>query len=401
MEYQLRSDFGTIDLSDGFDPARVADTSLSLIGQQGAVPAIQVADGAEFDLAAVTLGGVDNFTYTRTLADAFNPISNPDLQRITLRAGLSRVGVLGFESGVTLRAPRIELAATDGTGNTFGSTVAVAGANFDFTGATGDRVFLFQEDQTFALSDLPTTSQFVGGVLPSVLAIRNDGGQISLTNPDFTSLPLDLSSPARLVLEALQITLAATGARDLELTRTSSDSADPTALDNLRVRLRTNELSLTALGGTADLAGEVLAGNRSGAAAPASGNDAAFDDPSLLIEGFDSEGDLATTGNLSRLSQDADDPNAFDLTDGVGPRLGPRRSGRGDHGRGAAGSLLRPRASTRAARTTTRRVSRCRPRSCSAAPSAGSPSRRTRSPEATWRSGTSSRPSPARTWNAT
>lgn len=327
VDYSLRSDFGAVDLTTGgFDAAQVRDVDISLIGRETGTPAIQVPDGFVFDGRSVTLGGTTSFTYTTALADAFAPAGTAAAadKELTLRAASEELGNLLFESGVVVRAPHLRFVAGDGEGGDFGSRVIFGGATFDLTdGLGGDRSFVFQEDETFFASDLPTADRFVesGGapVLPSILVVRNDAGPIDWINPDFGALPLDLSdalNPGRLVLEAQQITLSVTGTQDLVLT-----SDDPgSVVSNLRLRLRTDDLAFGATGGFDGSTGRVFAGEQpsdtSGPIGP--GDDATFDDERLLIEGFQVDVD-ATTTNLSALSEVEGTPGTFDLATGVGP----------------------------------------------------------------------------------
>jgi hypothetical protein len=220
---------------------------------------------------------------------------------------------------VTVRAPIIELVAGDGFEGDFGSRIAATAGLYDLGDAAAlgvDPTFVFHEDETIFLSDVPGADRFVGG-LPSVIGLRNDSGLLSLTNPDFTSLPFDLSAPARLILEARVIQLLATGGLDLKLTGGSAE------LENLRLRLRADTIDLRATGGSegAVTNGRVLAGERG--VVPTStlgpGTDADFDAPSLIFEGSDRDAELLVTTNLSELSRDDADPALFDLQDGLGP----------------------------------------------------------------------------------
>ncbi|MEM9174088.1 MAG: hypothetical protein AAGC67_02550 [Myxococcota bacterium] len=325
VDYGLHSDFGTIDLTTGgFDAAQIRDVDLSLIGREvGSTAAIQVPTGFVFDGRSVTLGSTARFQYTTALADAFAPagVAAATDKELTLRAGSEELGSLSFESGVVVRAPHVRLVAGDGTGGSVGARVIVAGATFDLTdGIGGDRSFVFHEDQAFALGDLPDADDFVSDmgspVLPSILAIRNDAGEIDLRNPDFTALPLDLAGgPARLILEAVNVRLRATTDDALVLT----SETDP-LLANLRLRIRSNQLTLESTGGNASGGGTFAAGDRTGdtAGAIGPGEDADFDDERLLIEAFTVEGD-ATTTNLSEASEVEDDPGMFDLANGRGP----------------------------------------------------------------------------------
>jgi len=326
VKYSLRSDFGTIDLSTGgFDAAQVRDSSISLIASQEAGTPFVLPGGFIFDGANVTLGGVGNFTLTQALADAFDlgGIASAATQLVTLNAGLNQAGTLNFESGVTVRAPRIALVVGDGSGGTTGSSISTAGAMFDLQdGAANDRRFTFQQDADFALSNLPSRDQFVGGILPSILALRSDGGTLVLDDPDFTDIALELTDGAnagRLILEADELTLRASGGNDLELT-SSADSARNALLANLRLRLRSDVILLETRDGSETNAGAVLAGRRVGDAAGQipTGTDSAFDGQSLLIEGF-TDDQTATTDNLSALSADPENDGQFELADGRGP----------------------------------------------------------------------------------
>ena len=313
VEYSIRSDAGNVDLTAwGADASPVRDTILSLVGTdfEGEGP-IEIAEGFQFVGPELTLGGLGNFVYTAELAEAFasSEAGRTVRDRLTLRAGLAETGSLRFDSDVVVRSPRIELVAGDGEGGDFGSSVRTAGATFDLRDAgAGPRTFVFQEDDNFELTDLPDReSQFAGDVLPTILALRNDSGFLDLTNPDFTSLPLDLTTAGtegRLILEADSISLQATRGADLALTATvpDPDSSDPLA--NLKLRIRGNAIDLRADDGSEDNAGSILLGQRSGdAAGPlAEGDDASFDAESILIEEFDLDADIATTTNFGSSS---------------------------------------------------------------------------------------------------
>jgi len=320
VDYSLRSDFGAIDLSD-FAPSQVRGVDLSLIGTEILLP----ETGFSFEGRHVTLGGTTNFTYTQSLADAFAPADTAAAtdKQLTLLAGLNGVGSLSFASGVVVRAPHVRLVASDGEAGDFGSRISVGSAIFDLSdGAQNDRSFVFQEDESFSVNDLPTAAAFDRGdgpVLPSILAIRNDSGTIDWSDPDFAALPLELGdalNPGRLVLEAQNLILTANSNTDLVLT---SDTGN---LANLRLRLRTENLRLQAINGTnAENGGQIVADERAGdtPGAIAATGDAGFDAERLLIEGFDVDAE-ATTGNLSPLSETAPGSGIFDLATARGPR---------------------------------------------------------------------------------
>lgn len=326
LAYALRSDQGSIVLDDGVAGTNEGElfrnADLSLIGlDSSGNPAIQVSD--EFELVGrhVELGGVRSFSFSQALANAFNRTATNDRERITLRAGLGQAGVLAFapatgQSVVRIVAPRIDLVAGDGVGGESGSRVDFSRSEFDLTGVPGvEQTFLLQQDSNIDSGDLPAAEQFVGGNagLPDVLVLRTNADSLIFSNVDLASLPLDITDdPGRLVLEGPSITLSRSDGTDLDLT------ADP-ALANLKIRLRTNDLSLSALGTDTEGNGASV---RAGTTAPAAGSqaDAAFDDERLLIEGFDDEAELASVGNLSRLSEDPDAAGLFDLAQGLGPR---------------------------------------------------------------------------------
>jgi len=316
VDYSLRSDFGAIDLS-AFAPSQVRGVDLSLIGTEILLP----ETGFSFEGRHVTLGGTTNFTYTQSLADAFAPANTAAAtdKELTLLAGLNGVGSLSFEPDVVVRAPHVRLVAGDGEGGDFGSRVSVGSATFDLSdGAPNDRSFVFHEDESFSVNDLPTPAAF-GPVLPSILAIRNDSGTIDWSDPDFAALPLELGdtdNPGRLVLEAQNLILTANSNTDLVLT---SDTGN---LANLRLRLRTENLRLQAINGTnAENGGQIVADERAGdtPGAIAATGDAGFDEERLLIEGFDADAE-ATTGNLSTLSETTPGSGIFDLATARGPR---------------------------------------------------------------------------------
>ncbi len=324
--YAVRSDQGSIVLDDGVAGTNEGElfrnADLSLVGlESGGNPAIQASSDFEFVGRHVELGGVRGFDFSQVLADAFNRTATNERERITLRAGLGQAGILAFapatgQSVVRVVGPRIDLVAGDGVGGTSGSRVDFSRAEFDLTGVPGaEQTFLLQQDSEIDGGSLPAPDQFVGGNagLPDVLVLRTDGDGLVFSDVDFASLPLDITDdPGRLVLEGPSLTLRRSDGTDLDLT------ADP-ALANLRIRLRTNDLFLSALGEDVDGNGASV---RAGTTAPTPGSqtDAAFDDERLLIEGFDDEADLATAGNLSRLSEDPDAPGFFDLAQGLGPR---------------------------------------------------------------------------------
>lgn len=344
VAYSLRSDYGSVDLrTGGFeDDRQIQDTMLTLIGLQGSSAAILVDDAFAWNGAALTLGGVSSFNYTDILSRAFNASGAAlTAARIRLRSGLNDPGNLTINSGITIRAPHIELIAGDGfgdglgtegiPGNDRGSVVSTTGAFFDLRDfdSTNPATFVFQQDENYGFSSLPSASQFTNGVLPSILALRNDAGIFDLLDPDFTALPLDLSAPARLILEARVIQLSASAGNDLKLTGTTLDPMAGDPLENLRLRLRSDTVILQALGASSELdpmdalsGGHILAGDRSGmpvTAALGDGDDADFNDSNLIIEGYDLDAEFVATTNLSEQSQDAADPTRFDLEDGRGP----------------------------------------------------------------------------------
>jgi len=326
LAYAVRSDQGSIVLDDGVAGTNEGDlfrnADLSLVGlESSGNPAIQVSSDFELVGRHVELGGVRSFSFSQALADAFNRTATNDRERISLRAGLGQAGVLAFapaagQSVVRVVAPRIDLVAGDGVGGESGSRVDFSRGEFDLTGVPGvEQTFLLQQDSDIDGGSLPTADQFVGGNagLPDVLVLRTDAESLAFSNVDFASLPLDITDdPGRLVLEGPSITLSRSDGTDLDLT------ADP-ALANLRIRLRTNDLFLSALGEDVDGNGASV---RAGTTAPTPGSqtDAAFDDERLLIEGFDDEAELATAGNLSSLSEDPDAAGLFDLAQGLGPQ---------------------------------------------------------------------------------
>ncbi|MAG31092.1 MAG: hypothetical protein CL908_09410 [Deltaproteobacteria bacterium] len=319
VDYQIWSDTGGIDLDDGMagtnEGDRFANAALTLVGFESAdLPAIEVSDDFAVTGPRVLLGGIDDFTFDQQLASAFNR-ADDSLEQFTLRAGLGERGRLlfdrGIESSVQIKADRIDLVAGDGPGEGFNSSIHASDAEFVLT---GERAFSWQTDGQIRVRDLPDESQFVAGVLPRILAIRGSGTEIDFDDFDPSELPIDTTTPdARLILEADSITLAQDDGDDLELT------TDP----NLNIRLRANKLSLIAFRPSGEGGeGRVLAGPRAGESLSlAPGSDASFDSRSLLIEGFDDDADidLATTGNLSTLSEDPDNPGIFDLSLGRAP----------------------------------------------------------------------------------
>jgi filamentous hemagglutinin family protein len=331
ITYKVRSDFGSIDFTgDALGGDRFTGTTLSLVGfQTNLVAAILVDQGFSFTGPLIELGAVEDFTYTQSLAAAFNP-TNAAGTRLTLRAAMNGNGTLRFESGVAVEAARIDLVASEGNGGLGIGTIVTTGATFDLSDANiatpvsdQERIFVFQEDEDVQPGDLPDATQFTGG-LPNVLALRNDNGRIDIADFDISALPIDLAVDSRVILEADSLLLRQQDGDDLQLTTSSDPAID---LSHVHLRLRANTLGFEATGSSDSDRGQVLAGarsltDRSDDDAPVlSGDDAHFDGESLLIEAFDPTTDIAETNNLSTLSQTEADPDMFDLTTGRSPTI--------------------------------------------------------------------------------
>ncbi|MEZ4333986.1 MAG: hypothetical protein R3F35_19710 [Myxococcota bacterium] len=331
--YAVRSDEGQIDLDDGLAGTNEADrfrnAALSLVGlETNAARAILVSADTAFTGRHVELGGVTRFTFDADHARAFNRSGTDAEESLTLRAGLGGAGSIAFASDVngpvTVQAPTVRLVAGDGDGAGSGSRIDVRNALFDLTGPPGaDRTFVYQIDGSFRASDLPSADAFVGGAagLPTVLAIRNDGGLIELPDFDAAELPIAIATePSRLVLEAETVELAQKDGDDLDLT-TSDDTATNALLSNLVLRIRANVLNLIAfVSNDKDVEdGVVHMGPRPGDTQRLTGADADFDGESLLVEAFDRASELATTGNLSTVSEEPAGSGLYDLAAGRGP----------------------------------------------------------------------------------
>ena len=336
VTYEVRSDAGTVDLDDGIagtnEGERFADADLTLVGlESGNAEAIDVSGSFAITGSRLTLGGIGDFTFDQTLASAFNRTADP-LEQFTLRASLGASGgQLRFDRGsapaVDVVAERIDLVAGDGPGGAGNVSINPNNARFILS---GDRAFTIQSDSAIDFRDLPDADQFAG-VLPRILALRSTTASLVLDDFTLDGLPIDRSDStplptARLILEADQLTITRDDGGFIQLTNS----------DDLNLRLRANEILLDAGRPRGqDSNARILFGSRDTDPLPtpadpanptddelgASGDDAFFDEWSLLIEGFDpdAESDLATTDNLSELSRDADDPTQFDLTDGRGP----------------------------------------------------------------------------------
>ena len=339
IEYSVRSDYSNIDLDDELvgtnEGDRFQNANLSLIGvDSSSTPAIDVSSEFNFVGKRVELGAIGDFTFTQSLASAFNRSGTDAEEEITLRAGVGGVGNLDFNRGtassVIVKAPRINLVAgagreVDDQGVLTGeSEIDTRNAEFDLAAPMGSvKTFTFSTTSFLTLADLPETSQFVGNILPNILALRTDVGLLDLRDFDATSLPLDLvddpgdtaDDRARLILEA----------EDLRLSQTDGDNLDLTSIANLKLRLRTNFLSLTAANSDIDLAfdAEVMIGPQAGDdPVPADDlprPDSYFDDESLLIEAFDRNGSEVTVANLSSLSETSEGSDEFYLPDARGP----------------------------------------------------------------------------------
>lgn len=331
--YAVRSDEGQIDLDDGVAGTNEADrfrhAALSLVGlETSSARAILVSADTAFTGRQVELGGVGRFTFDANLARVFNRSGTDAEESLTLRSGLGGSGNLSFSGStsvpVPVKAPTVRLVAGDGAGIGSGSTIDTRNALFDLSGPSGaDRTFAYQIDGAFRESSLPGVDRFVGGSagLPTVLAIRNDGGSLVFDDFDASELPIAIASePSRLVLEADAIELAQRDGDDLELT-SSTDPARNALLSNLFLRLRANALSLFAfVSNDRDTeSGRVRMGPRAGDTQRTTGTDADFDGESLLVEAFDPEEELASTGNLSPVSEEPEDSDLYDLAAGRGP----------------------------------------------------------------------------------
>jgi hypothetical protein len=333
VEYRVRSDKGSIDFrGDATGGDRFTQAALSLIGRQSDDdPAIRVDDTFAFEGTQLELGSGTDFTYTQRLADAFNPTDDPSAvrDRITLRAGVNGSGTLRFEGededSVAVTARQIDLVASAGANGQGESRIQVDNGEFDLSGGTfGPRTLVYQVDGDIDVDDLPSQGQFTGG-LPNILAIRADDGRLRLEDFDITSLPLFLDDVpgsdigARLILEGDIVSLSEDDGGDLVLTPDlPADPNDP--LRNLRLRLRANTLQLEASTSDVDSGdGRVLLGGRNEETPPVEGTDTDYSTQTLLIEGFDASTEIATTENLSALSEVEDDPGIYNLEDGRGP----------------------------------------------------------------------------------
>jgi filamentous hemagglutinin family protein len=336
VAYRVRSDEGTIDLNDD-DPmivlnegARFKNANLSLIGVDAiGAPAIDVSSDFLFEGKRVEVGGIGNFAFTQSLAAAFNRSGLDDEEELTIRAGASGIGDLRFsfgsQSSVLVKASRVNLIAGEGAPldeNDVllgGSAINTSGAEFDLAGplSTSTSVFTMTTTSILTASDLPDGSQFTGGILPDILALRSNLGLIEFQDFDVTTLPLDLidlpgEAPGRLILEAFEVTLSQTDGDDLDLTNVSG----------LNLRIRANNLTFIASNNQLELAGpaQVHLDTRVGDD-PTGGlrTDASFDGESLLIEGFDSDVTSVSIENLSALSQDTDGTGFINLANSRGP----------------------------------------------------------------------------------
>ncbi len=337
IAYRVRSDQANINLDDGVDGTNEADrfrnSSLSLIGvDSNANPAMDVSSEFVFVGNRVELGGIGDFTFTQALATSFNRSGLVAEEEITLLAGVGGLGDLDFNRGglssVLVKAPRINLRAGNGVPLDDGvflgvSAIDTRNAVFDLAGPVGSTpTFTFQTASDLVVADLPDNDQFMTEIspgvfqelLPDILALRTDLGLLDFRGFDVTALPLDLVDVGRLILEAEDIRLSQTDGDNLDLT---------TGNPNLRLRLRTNNLTLIA----ANLAIE-LATNASVLINPQAGDNlqpntplanSAFDNESLLIEAFDRDVTSVTADNLSSQSEDSPGSDLFTLADGRGP----------------------------------------------------------------------------------
>ena len=291
VAYAVRSDTGGIDLNDSNpglnDAERFGVSDLELVSASG----LDLSSEFAFLGDSILLGGTGNFTFTNALKAAFNPAP---LSRITLRSGLGGSGGLSFDAGIEVAADRIDLIAGDGAEGGTGSSVNVGSANFNLSSAGGSGVFvLHQDDANFSASGLPSQDRFVGGAanLPEIFVLRSDSGELSLENVDFGALPIAAAGANRFVLEAETVRL--------EQTDASSPNLD-LAGSGRRLRIRANDLFLTANGGPDDASGgRVLAGT---SFAPTGGADSTYDGAALLVEAFDPASEFASTTNLSAVS---------------------------------------------------------------------------------------------------
>ncbi|MFP6655791.1 MAG: filamentous hemagglutinin N-terminal domain-containing protein, partial [Myxococcota bacterium] len=208
VAYRVRSDQGNIDLDDGLsgtnEAERFSNTNLSLIAvESNGAPAMDVSSDFVFTGKRVELGGIGNFTFTQSLATAFNRSGLDAEEEMTLRAGAGGIGNLQFnrsdQTSVLVKAPRINLIAGDGAqidDDNFliaESKIDARNAIFDLAGPSdATPTFSFNTSSLKVLESLPTAAQFMSetspgifeNLLPDILAIRADIGLLDLENFD-------------------------------------------------------------------------------------------------------------------------------------------------------------------------------------------------------------------------
>lgn len=260
MEYTLRSD-GTPDsgvsITLGQASAdRLADTHLSLQAQQG----IDLSGFDEGGLLVRTLdiGGLGDFEYTSALDQKIAFASEPDSQ-LFIRAALNGTGVLTFEADLTVRADEIRLISGDGpvldesiqTLASISLTPTTGNAPVFESLSGGDLDFVYRQDASISLDQLPNTETHFAGTPPSQFGIRSDNGAIALdfSKEEATSPSLSLQAKDQIIMSAPYVTLYRSDGENLDIDTILDISVE--AADDPNRQIRTNVAYLSTSGSDA------------------------------------------------------------------------------------------------------------------------------------------------------
>jgi len=307
VRYTLRSDAGSIRLTDAARTNRIADSQLSLLARTD----IELPDSgsASLRVRSLEIGGLDSFVFESSLLDRVS-FTDDTASRLVLRAGVDAStsgALLSFGQAVTLTADEIRLAAGDGFGGGFDDASIVIADDVQFRsqrpdpGAPGNVIFgapttfVFEQDASIVsapdTNPLPSLANNFSEGAPATFGVRSNAGAISLVN-----VSQQPPATSRVVLSADTVQIERSDGSDIDLARDFGTG--------VAVEIRAGSVDLAAQNATAD-----------GAYASEPANAAQVLPGTLQLRGFDGGADapafdpdavLATSPDLLSVRQDAD-----------------------------------------------------------------------------------------------
>ncbi len=208
---------------------------------------IALEENTQLSVQTLDIGGITDFIYTDALNS--NIAFTESGSVLTLRAGLSGLGNLSFESGLTIEADEIRLVAGNGPSLSGGGEFSRidlnpesgAGPLFKTDSENEELTFLFRQDASINDEDLPDLLIQFGDTPPGQIAIRSDNGEIKFDN--FTDLPL-LTANQTVILSAETVTLDRQDGLHLDLDK----ALKVEGTTNQKLEIRTDNLALSATG---------------------------------------------------------------------------------------------------------------------------------------------------------